>query len=75
MCNVGPSLKRCNQLAIFAIQPADRGTVAVWLVEDGVHPVRLFPSFNLVPFERWWHPRGTGYCRGKTGRAQQHFIE
>ena len=36
-------LKRCSQLAVYAIQP-------VWLVENGVHPVLLFPGANVVSF-------------------------
>ena len=27
------------------------------------------PSSNLVPFGRWWHARGMGHCRGKSGSA------
>ena len=42
-----------------------------WLVEDGVHPVRLFPSANLVPSGKRWHTKGR-YCRGTPGRAPQH---
>ena len=26
-------------------------------------------SSNLVPFGRWWHARGRGYCRGEPGSA------
>ena len=25
-----------------------------------------------MPFGRWWHARGRGHCRGKSGREQQH---
>ena len=27
------------------------------------------PISNLVPFRRWWHARGRGYCRGEPGNA------
>ena len=41
--------KRCNQLAVDAIQPVGCDAAAVWLVEDGVYQVRPLPSSNLVP--------------------------
>ena len=44
--------------------------MAVRLVEDGVHQVRLFPSVNLVPSGRLWYARGRGYFHGKlVGRS------
>ena len=53
--------------------------MAVRLVEDGIHPVRLFPSAKSVPFGRRWHARGRGHCRGKpgtgTGRAPEDAQE
>ena len=45
------TLKPCSQLAVFAIQAVDlHSKEAVWLNEDGVHPVRLFlaPSCSLL---------------------------
>ena len=26
----------------------------------------------VVYFGRWWHTRGRGHCRGKSGKEQQH---
>ena len=36
-----PSRDRCSQLAVFAIQPVGSEAAVVWLVEGGVHQVRV----------------------------------
>ena len=51
-CRTGITLKRCSQLAAFAIQPVGWDTAAVWLAEDGVPRCAPLPSPNLVPFGR-----------------------
>ena len=51
-CRAGFTLKRCSQLASFAIQPVSWDTAAVLLVEDGVPRYAPLPRFNLVPFGR-----------------------
>ena len=64
-------LKGCNQLACLrdsAVMVGWHAAAAVWLVEDGVHSVRLFrTSSNLM------REIGRGHCRGKSGRAPQHL--
>ena len=69
---MGLTLNRYRQLAVYAIQSVGLDVAAVWLVDVGIHPVRLFPSANLVPFGRRGHARGRWHCRGKPGRAPQH---
>ena len=51
-CKARLTLKRCSQLAAFAIQPVVGDTAAVWLVEDGVPRCAPLPSSNLVTFGR-----------------------
>ena len=34
------------------------------MVEGGVPRYAPLPSFNLVPFGKWRHPRGREHCRG-----------
>ena len=65
----GLALERCSNLAVFAIQPVGRDTAAVWLVDGSVPRCAPLPSSNLVPFERWWHARGRGHCRGEPSSA------
>ena len=61
-CRAGLTLKRWNQLAIFAIQLVDYIAAEVWLVEDGVHQVRLL----RVPI---WCRSGGGGTREAGGMS------
>ena len=54
-------VKRCNQLAVFTIQPAGGDAAVVWGVEDSVHQGHLFRAPILYPSEGG----------GKPGRASQ----
>ena len=59
-CRAGHTLKRCNQLAFFVIHPVRWDATVVWLVDDGVHQVRLF----LAPI---WCLSGGGDTRETEG--------
>ena len=58
------TLERCIQLAVFTIQLVRGDAAAVWLVEDGVHQVRLFRA----PI---WCPSGGGGTRGAGGTVSR----
>ena len=50
-CWTGLTLKRCNQLTLFAIQPVGWAEAAVLLVDDGAHQVCYFRALNGTALE------------------------
>ena len=63
-CRAGVTLKRCSQLATFAIQPVGLDAAAVWLAEDACSQVRASSESQFGVLRGGWrHARGRKHCR------------